>query len=363
MAFKIALASGKGGVGKTTTAVNLSAALAERGQRVLVVDLDPQSHASLSLGVPRRELAPSVADVLRTGLPLAEAIRKTEVENLDLVTASADLATLDLDLPSAGREHTLVRPLASVEDDYDYIFLDSPATLNLLTRIALVAADGHLVPVTPHFLVLDGLENFLGLVKRTLYRLQAGSELVGILLTQIDGRTKNSRINAEAIRREYGKEVFAMEIRTNIRLAEAPEAGQTIFQYDPKATGAHGYRLAAEELLLRRQRPGTPQEQDEEPAEATAEPAGAPAPPATSPEAPPAPPQETGAPAPHQVPASEAPTSEPARPDLAEERPAVVHRPPLQPWSPSRWPRPLESAEPTPLGRVARPLRTFGSRR
>lgn len=250
--LKTALISRKGGVGKTTSAVNLSAALAERGQRVLLVDLDAQSSASLSLGVPRAELAPSSADVLYGRMPIAEAIRSTSVPGLDLLTASVDLASIDHDLAtSRHRERCLVEPLAQVEASYDLIFIDCPAGLSLLPAAALAAADAHMVMLTPQFLVLDGLDNFLRSVERVGHRTQGHSRLLGLLLTQVDYRVRITREYVEQIRADYGDRVFTLEVRVNVRLAEAPSEGRTIFQHDPHSTGAGAYRLLAEEFLLR----------------------------------------------------------------------------------------------------------------
>lgn len=250
--LKIALISRKGGVGKTTTAVNMSAALAERGHRVLLVDLDAQGSASLSLGVQRAQLAPSSADVLHGRLPLREAVRKTPVPGLDLVTGSVDLASMDVELgQSRQREQCLKGPLAQVEDEYDLIVMDCPAGLSLLPCAALAVADAHMVVMTPQFLVLDGLENFLGAVGRIRHRTASRSHLLGLLLTQVDYRVRITREYVEKIRADYGDQVFGVEIRVNVRLAEAPGAGQTIFEFAPQSTGAGAYRLLAEEILLR----------------------------------------------------------------------------------------------------------------
>jgi chromosome partitioning protein len=252
----IALVSKKGGVGKTTSAVNLSAALAETGRRVLLVDLDSQASASLSLGVDRARLAPSVADVMLWGVPVRQVIRPTGVANLDLLTASVDLISADLELGGRReRELTLRRALDPVRADYDFIFVDCPPSLSLLPINALAAADGFLTPVVPQFLALAGVESVLAGADRVRAHHNRDLALIGVLLTVVDYRVRASRDNIDRLRRELGGRVFAVEIRVNIRLAEAPEHAQTIFQYDPRATGAEAYRLAAEELLLRAARP------------------------------------------------------------------------------------------------------------
>jgi chromosome partitioning protein len=248
----VAVVSKKGGVGKTTTAVNLSAALAERGLRVLLTDLDSQGSASVSLGVPRESLSPSMADVLLWNTPLREVVRRTTVPRLDLVTASADLTSADQELGLfRQRERRLGAALEPVEPDYDFIFIDCPPGVGLVPLNALAAADVFVTPMEPHFLAINGLASLLAAAERVRSNHNRRLSLAGILLTQVDYRSRETRRNVDLIRREYGELVFGVEVRVNIRLAEAPAASQTIFQYDQHATGATAYRLVAEELLLR----------------------------------------------------------------------------------------------------------------
>jgi chromosome partitioning protein len=247
-----ALVSKKGGVGKTTTCVNLAAALASIGKRVLLVDLDSQGSASLSLGVPRAALVPSSADVLLSSIPMSEAIRPTAVKNLDLVTASADLSSLDSVLGGLPRRELRLRScLRPVRELYDFILLDCPSSLSLLPLNALVAADNFIVPVVPHYLALEGIKNLLPTAERLYERFGTRVDLLGIALTIVDYRTRTNKQNVALIREEFGARVFAIEIRTNIRLAEAPGHGQTIFQFDPSSAGAKAYRLLAAEVLIR----------------------------------------------------------------------------------------------------------------
>ncbi|MCH9647032.1 MAG: ParA family protein [Deltaproteobacteria bacterium] len=252
--MNIALISRKGSVARTTTAVNMGAALAAAGKRVLLIDLDAQGAASRSLGVERGQLAPSMADVLLSHLPLEKAIRTTGVEGLDLVTGSADLSAVESTLaPVRHREQCLRRPLEEIQSPYDVVLLDSPSGLALLATAALVASDAHLVALTPQFLVLDGLQNFLDGVERLRYRLGSRSRRLGMLLTQVDYRTKTTRPYVTDLKQAHGDEVFETEIRINVRLAEAPSFGQTIYQYAPESTGATAYTKLAEEVLARYQ--------------------------------------------------------------------------------------------------------------
>ena len=248
----LAIISRKGGVGKTTSAVSLAGALARLGKRILLVDLDPQASASLSLGISRGELAPSVHDVLFRGLPAAKAIRPTPTPQIDLLTASADLLQADVDMASMrNREGRLREALEPVAAAYDWVILDCPPSYNTLAQNALIACDHYIVPAVPNFLAFDGIQPLLEAADRLGIRFGKRDGFLGVLLTMVDNRTKLARSQATDLRERLGDKVFDCEIPVNVRLAEAPASGQTIFDWYPQAAGAHAYRLAAVELLQR----------------------------------------------------------------------------------------------------------------
>jgi len=248
----VAIVGRKGGIGKTTISVNLSAALASRGLRILLVDLDAQASASRSLGVERAELAPSIADVLARGVPAGAALRSTTVAGLDLMTASADVASLDVALSTmSNKEHRLRLALAPLRESYDFIVLDCPPAQSLLTVNALVSADRMLAPVVPQFLAIEGVQNLLGSTARIRESTGSRVQALGLVLSMVDYRLKLTRQIVDGIREQYGALVLGIEIRTNVRLAEAPAFGKTIFQHDPKASGAGLFQLLADEFLLR----------------------------------------------------------------------------------------------------------------
>ena len=248
----IALVNNKGGVGKTTSAVNLAAGLVAAGRRVLLADLDAQGSASLSLGLTRADLSPGSAEVILDGHPIREAIRPTSVKGLDILPGSMALASADLVLSVVkGREVVLKDALTPIRGDYDFTVLDCPPSLGLLTVNALTAADFFIIPVTPDYLSLEGLVNLMDAVERIKKGIGKAAGLLGILLTLADYRLNVTEEIGRMIRGYYGRLVFKTEIRGNVRLKEAPSFGKTIFEYDKGSAGAEAYQELTKEVLQR----------------------------------------------------------------------------------------------------------------
>lgn len=247
----LAIVNAKGGVSKTTTAVSLAAGFALRGRRTLLVDLDQQASASLGLGVARASLEPGSAAVLLEGLPLRRAIRPTSCAGLDLVTGELDLANADVALAGAGDRATRLRhALEPVRGDYAHVVLDCPPSLGLLTVNALLAADSFLVPVVPEYLVLEGVAGLLASVERLRAAGGDAAELLGFVLTRTN-RTRAAGEVADILRAHYGRAVFKAEIPANVRVAEAPSFGLTIYEHAPGSTGADAYSRLTAEVLRR----------------------------------------------------------------------------------------------------------------
>jgi chromosome partitioning protein len=250
--MNLALVNVKGGVGKTTTAVNLAAAFARSGLRVLVVDLDPQGSAGVALGVEPEGDTPSSADLLRGKAEIGEAVRETAVPGLELVPSSPRLAGLDLALARKQEpEKLLKRALAPVRRRYDVTIFDSPPGFSILTVNALAASDAFIVPVVPHHLDRHALTALFGLIDEERERIGRKVRLLGILLTRVDHRTRLTDEVVAAIRHDHGSDVFRTEIPINVRLAEAPGQGRTIFDYESWSSGALAYGKLGAEVLRR----------------------------------------------------------------------------------------------------------------
>lgn len=243
----IAVVNQKGGVGKTTTAVNLTAALHDLGKKVLLCDFDPQANATSGLGLEKRKIKHSVYDVTINGLPTEQAIVSTKFG--DVLPSSADLAGAGVELIGAeAREQQLLRALKEVKDQYDVIFIDCPPSLELLTLNGLCAADGILVPVQCEYYALEGLSDLMSTLRMVKRRLNPRLEIFGVVLTMFDGRTNFSTQVAQEVRRHFPGKVFATVVPRNIRLAEAPSHGLPVTAYDRISRGAVAYKALAEEI-------------------------------------------------------------------------------------------------------------------
>ena len=250
MARIISFSNQKGGVGKTTSCVNLAACLALRGKRVLVVDFDAQCNASSALGEFDKQPEKSVYDVLCNELPTKQAIRKTEIDTLQFIPSSCDLAGAELELSQIviGRERVLQEKLSEVDEDYDFIFIDCPPSLGLLTVNSLTASNGVLIPIQSEYYALEGLSQMMNTIKLVKKFLNKELEVDGVLLTMFDNRSKLSKGVLEEILKVFGDKVFDTKIPRNIRLAEAPSYGKPIMLYDKKCTGAMAYEALANEF-------------------------------------------------------------------------------------------------------------------
>ncbi|HEV7888915.1 MAG TPA: AAA family ATPase [Acidimicrobiales bacterium] len=245
----MAIANQKGGVGKTTTAVNLGAALAELGYRVLVVDLDPQGNATTGLGINPRTLESSIYDVIMHDTPLEDCIEPTSLRNLFVVPATIDLAGAEIELvPAFSRELKLRRALHEVEGDFDYTLIDCPPSLGLITVNGLAAATEVVVPIQCEYYALEGLGQLLRNVSLVQGNLNPTLEVSAIILTMFDARTKLADQVAGEVRAHFGEKVCRNIVPRTVRLSEAPSFGQPIIVFDPSSRGAIAYRELAKEV-------------------------------------------------------------------------------------------------------------------
>jgi len=248
----ISIVNQKGGVGKTTTTVNLSAYLAQHGEKVLVIDMDPQGNATSGYGFDKSALETSVYDLLVNDTPITEVVQSTNRENIDMCPTNINLVGAEVELVSAmSRETILKRAVDTISENYDFILIDCPPSLGLLTLNALAASTDVIVPIQGEYYALEGLTQLIDTINLVRKHLNPTIGIFGVVITMFDGRTQLTRQVTEEVRKYFGEKVFNTVIPRNIRLAEAPSYGKTIVEYDPKSRGGHAYNDLAIEVISR----------------------------------------------------------------------------------------------------------------
>ena len=246
----ISIFNQKGGVGKTTTNVNLSACLAKRGKKVLIIDNDPQGNSTSGVGVDKSQVPYSLYDVLVDEINPNDAIVETEYKNLFVLPSNVDLAGAEIELSSLDRrEFRLKKAIDQIKDDYDYIFMDCPPSLGLLTINSLIAADSILIPIQCEYYALEGVSSLLNTYQLVKNSLNKDLEIQGVVLSMYDGRTNLSMQVLEEVKSHFGDKVYQSVIPRNVRLAEAPSYGMPIIHYDANSKGAYAFKKLARELV------------------------------------------------------------------------------------------------------------------
>ena len=246
----ISVANQKGGVGKTTTSVNLASCLAEQKKKILLIDLDPQGNATSGVGIDKEETSHSVYDVLINGVSVSEAVIKTEFNNLYLLSSGIDLAGAEIEMVDIdNREYLLKNALSALKDEYDYIIIDCPPSLGLLTLNAFTASNSIIMPIQCEYYALEGLSQLTATIRKVKKQLNPSIEIEGVLLTMYDVRTNLSMLVAEEVKKYYGDKLYKTVIPRNVRLSEAPSYGEPINYYDKSSKGSEMYTKLAKEVI------------------------------------------------------------------------------------------------------------------